>query len=341
MTLGLSRGRVPALLASLAVLPALALAACSPSMGGYEVGDRDEDRVRDVVTSYLDALAEGDAETALDLLGVAPHDVVCPDLVTNAVYGEVAGRPVDGEITDVTVTAGSPRVGRPTATVQVEHARDGDETRSRAKVTLVRDDDGWQVEEGSALGLQPAGLRVDGDAVLALDGACHASLGEAGSVEVLPGTYSVTVEDTTGIGAVEPFEHQVPGSDTTRVELEPRPEVLQEVTDRLTGWIDACAADPLADATCPDGIDQVLRRLDIAERDPVEDLGVRLSVGSDGWTYSLTGRQEIRGTVRADGCIGQGERCVPGAERSDLVSYRLTGTVTLGDDGAVVLTPIG
>ncbi|PWD51242.1 hypothetical protein C8046_11835 [Serinibacter arcticus] len=339
MTPGPSSNGLRALLASLAVLPVLALAACSPSTDRYEIGDRDEDRVRDVVTSYLDALAEGDAETALELLGVAAHETVCPDLVTNAVYGEVAGRPVDGEITDITVTAGSLRVGRPTATVAVEHAWDGEETLRRAQVALVRGDDGWQVEEDGALGLQRVELGIDGGAVLALDGACHASPGEASSVTVLPGTYSVTVEDTAGIGTVEPFEHQVPGSDYTLVQLQPRPEVVSDVTGQLTAWIDACAADPLADATCPDGVDTVLRRLDITERDPVEDRDVGLFLTRDGWAYSLTGSQEIRGTLRADGCIGQGERCVPGAPRSDLVSYRLTGTVTLDDDGAVVLTP--
>ncbi|WP_440709171.1 hypothetical protein [Herbiconiux sp. YIM B11900] len=191
----------------------------------------------DTVVSYLTALSEGDAETALGLLGTAPDDDTLLTDEVLAASNELA------PITDIEVVQ---QVGdEGSADVTVGYLLGGDPVQAEYSVLDYDGDGEWQVSGGTGyistakfdgIGLTVNGVSVEGD-----------------EVEVFPGAYALatdlpnfTLAGTTTVVVTAPFE----SGDTGDIEPVLSDEALQQFRSLVTAAANECLASTTLAAGC-------------------------------------------------------------------------------------------
>lgn len=322
----------------------------------------DEERpVHAVANAYLAAIEAGEAASALERIdqgGDGDAGLVCPDLVTDEVYGAVENRPTDARITATRLYERgetgpqAETIGQPTATVDVDYTAGTDGEARSATLVLHETEAGWRVSSSSPLALAPVGVDLRGPGTLSVNGACDvASVArgtDAGTEAVaLPGTYDLSYTDSAHVGELEPLTWEVPGAGSNPPTLvpEPTPEVEEAVQAEVSGLIDACLASNLTGPTCTADSRRVLRYIDVTSSGPVEDLEVVVTaaapdaLGTARWEYR-TARSVaviVEGTLTADACGPTSIGCTAGATTTDAVTFGYRGVVSADESGAVTL----
>ncbi|PWD51260.1 hypothetical protein C8046_11940 [Serinibacter arcticus] len=291
----------------------------------------DARQVRGTVASYLAALEEGDAETAVALIAGRGQGE-CPDLLTSAVYSTVAARPTDAEITDVRVNADD---DGPAASASVSYARGEDGERATAQLTLSRDSDGWRLDGDSDLVPSPTQIVANGPGEVWVSGGCGVVDGRVLLAEALPGTYDVIYRDPFRVAEAAPVEVTIPTTGRTELDPAPAAEIVDTVTAQVTGWVEECLASGYAGPVC--GEESVPADwLDVTSTREGWDPDLGMSVHEDGWHFQALPILEVEGTLSCEGDASPS--CVPG-EPADARAYLvLRGTVAVDDRGAVTVT---
>ena len=296
-----------------------------------------EERVRDVAAAYLEAIENGDAETALELSGLSGADVVCPELVTTELYQQVRERPRGAEITAITMPDGI-STGRAEVEVTFLRANDRQVTTT---LEISPHENGWEVADGGYLGLQDANLSLYGSGELTIDGVCRARSGEVNAVDVFPGTYDLAYVDPDGIAAAEPFEQTVPGATPQNVWPEPSGEVIAAVTAQAWQWINACVESAMIGPDCPSWPSTSwVPRLAVTNGNTTSDLDVLVYRAADGgWAFGASLEREVTGTYTVQGCEGL-PVCTPGQPSEATAELTYSGTVARDADGVIVVTRV-
>ncbi len=328
-----------------AVAAGLAIAAVGTVLIVNATRPTDEELIRAAAAAYLQALEQGDAETALAHTAPLAEDPQCPALLTSAVYGDVAGRPSQAEIVAVDIYEGgivrpnqdpdAPRL--PAAYVGVVYEQgEGGRVRS-AELTLEKSEEGWVVAHDSALGLGTPNLTPVSEGEVTLNGECGTDTDLALLARVLPGTYEVAYHDPTNVLIVDPFEVTVPNGSPITIQPKASPDVLAQVEAQVKDWItmcisagyvgDTCGVVPVAPSTYLDPATAV------AEPSEVRiGLEPALRIGR-GYTASVD--QEFTGTTT---CEGLTRNCVAGVPGRAVVFFTFRGELVVDDDGVIILT---
>ncbi|GMA33132.1 hypothetical protein GCM10025875_31240 [Litorihabitans aurantiacus] len=316
--------------------------------------------VRAVAHDYLAALETGEAMTALALVegrvdGEADGGAAgtCTALLSDEAYSAVAGRPSGARIDAVDVRAAGEEgpdgatLVRATASVGVTWTGGADGAAQAGSLELVESDDGWRVAADSPLAPGPVGLDLQGPGSVSVAGECDVvARGPGGGVstaepEALPGVYALVYTDPAGVGALELEDVELPVRGPITLRPEARAEVVAQVEARVTEWIGACVQSGLEGPTCPTNRNGLPTHTDVTGGGEVEDMRVAVVPATDlqrwGYTTARPGVVEVSGTLKPDACGPQSIGCVPGAPNVDAALFRYSGTVTVGEDGDVVL----
>lgn len=316
--------------------------------------------VHATVNAYLDAIEAGEATAALERIdqgGDGDAGLVCPDLVTDDVYGEVENRPTDARITGTRLYQRgetgpqAETIGRPTAMVDVDYTAGPDDEARSTTLVLHETDDGWRVSPTSELALLPVGVDLRGPGTMSVNGACEiASVARGTEVDAeavaLPGTYELTYADAAHVGELDPLAWEVPGTGSSPTLV---PEVVPEIGDAVQAevaeLVDACLASNLTGPTCPTDSRRVLRHVDVTSSGPVEELEVVVTavapdaLGGARWEYR-TARSvvvTVEGTLTAEACGPTSIACTVGATTTDAVTFDYRGVVSADETGAITL----
>lgn len=289
-----------------AALASVTLVGCAPAGGA-----------RDAAASYLEALSNRDVAAAIALTTSPASDFACPDADTS-IAGETIGEVVEN---------GS------TATAEVSYHVGGDEISETLE--LVREDDGWRVQLSDSLNVY---VPVPPNVVITAfvdeylyDDACEIEAVD-GTFRflTLPGSYSVTLRDPSGIfswftsgSVVAPlqdtveFTEQFPGPN----EKETAANYLAVDIARA---IDDCIASHFAGDTCPEGTpagdetQAVDRPWELVTGEPRA-----LDIYSpDGETWHFTTTQGTM-LIQVDGVVTN-------------VTFDYRGTLALDEDGQLI-----
>jgi hypothetical protein len=190
-----------------------------------------------VVTDYLTAISEGDAETALGLLADEPQDdtLLTDDVLSaSAELGAITGITILDEVTDT----GS-------ATVTASYELGGTSVDTEFSLLDYDDDGVWEINGG--LGYLPLG-QFDG-----LDVTVNGQPAEGDELQVFPGTYELatdlpnfTIEGTSTIVVTDPYS-SADFSDTTAALSEAG---LAQFRSLVRAAVDACIASTSLVAGC-------------------------------------------------------------------------------------------
>ena len=240
----------------------------------------------DVALTYLKALENGDAATALDQ--TSADDEAAAQART--AFSGAAVRPADARV-------GGTREDAGTATVEVAYALDG--TDVAATLTLHQEDGGWRISDGlgavAATATMGAAVAI-GDLVVPTGG---------GPVRLLPARYDVVAAPTevlTGSTTVD----VAPGADVpAAVEASLSPDAIATVQAQVDAYAEACAQPATTvPANCglkvPWGADlSTLTSLDFRiEKTP------QVTLSADATSFDATGGAMVataRGTSRTGG----------------------------------------
>ncbi|MFV0374454.1 hypothetical protein [Microbacterium sp.] len=171
------------------------------------------DDVVDVATQYMDAISAGEFATAFALTTTDPASIGCAALTSN---GQTSG------VSEAEVDADSVRVDGDSASIDVSyHALDD----VSGRIQLTRTGDRWRVEQGSTDALA---VRFRERTVATFSVGSYVSGGERCTVPVvdgeasfpaLPGVYSVSVADPTGVTTLKLPGTPPDPSDATTVDV--------------------------------------------------------------------------------------------------------------------------
>ena len=205
------------------------------------------------VQAYLDALRDGEAESALAISGTTVDSTDL--LLTDEAYGNAEKRITGYTIGDSTVDGETATVTTTISQGGVQYKHDFSLTRAGRDAVVF---DRWALDEPD-LGAVSVGVSAPEDAVVEVGGvdASSARSGEIVELRALPGTYAVALggdttwytADTTAASVVG-FGSDADDAGLLAVTL--TDAGTQSATDAVNAWLDDCiASTELAPAGCP------------------------------------------------------------------------------------------
>lgn len=297
-----------------------------------------ERQVRAAVTDYLQALEDGDAETAVASID-ASLGLGCPEVLTSDAYRDVPDRPTAAVVYDVTVfTGGRNDDDRPAAGVDVVYDRgEGGDARS-ARIDLVRTSQGWRVIPESELApAAPPVAPIVGAGELTVDDACSVPGVEVPAVRLLPGSYELGYADPYHLEQARPVQVTLPGTREQTITPVVRPEVADAARTQVLGWITACVDGGWSGPSCEGQEVDVPRYLEPTAGGLVEELGVGFErVPEGGWRFVASAAQDIDGTTVCG--PDSGSWCIPDEPTRGTAYFRYGGPAEIAEDGTVTLT---
>lgn len=213
-----------------------------------------------VVEEYVALLEAGRAEAADALDTFDPEREACPELFTDAVYGQVPDRPTDLVVTGVTESEGA-------ATVETTITL-GEHHDVPVTFDLVQDSGAWRVDNTYGRW----GIHVGGDAdvvgEVTVQGVCPWTLETVREVPVYPGSWTfapvdpaAVTESTGGLGKVDPVTVTATGTLTAGPSpIEPASatlwptatrEAIDAVDEEVARLLDDCVAQGYVGPSCP------------------------------------------------------------------------------------------
>jgi hypothetical protein len=242
------RGRIIGLVAGVVVL----LLLIAGGIVGNIVGTQANAPEREV-EEYLDALVDGDAETALAVSNADVGDTGV--LLTNDVYGEVDDRISGYEIGETTITGDTAEVA--VSVSQGDEAFDTTFTLDKAgKAYVVFDTWSLQAPELGLVGYSVTGPEDTAVVVSGVDTSAVPAA-ESGSVELpaLPGTYTVALAGdseylqaepltvaVTGFGADAVTSLNAEGEEATALTVTLTDTAMEAGEAAVDAYLDGCAA---------------------------------------------------------------------------------------------------
>ncbi|MDR3201973.1 MAG: hypothetical protein LBT54_02390 [Bifidobacteriaceae bacterium] len=294
--------------------------------------EADKAAITAVAEEFLAALEAGDGPRAMSLAKVADDAVVCQEVVDN--YGQVRDRPRDAKVAKA--MAG---LDLENAAVQVTY-RQGVGDRELSALVQLEARDGSFVVDLTKLPVSPVPVGVAmpasgpsdsgvGDFRMlsfTIDGECQITGTEA-YYTVLPGTYSIAVEDPGDLAAPEAFLLTTGLAEALFTELKPEYHtvagsladgVLGEVRSALAELVYKCAKSRLAGPACPASVRKEADRIPESGGEVEAPSGIGLSVlaqDSDGnWQMTSMG---MRFTYRSGRVFVSAKGVYSGTVRRD------------------------
>ncbi len=212
-----------------------------------------------VVEEYVALLEAGKAEAADALDTFDPERAACPELFTDAVYGQVPDRPTDLVVAGVTESEDAATVQ---ATITLGEHHDVPVT-----FDLVKDSGAWRVD--NLYGRWGIFIGDDGyRGEVTVQGVCPREPNAVLGVLVYPGSWTVApvdpaaiVESLGGLGTVDPVTVTATGTLTAgeppigvaTATLRPTatPETVAAVDTELARLLDDCIAQGYVGPSCP------------------------------------------------------------------------------------------
>ena len=252
------RGAVRSRLLPVALLGALAAAGLT---GCVDRTDATEDEITRVVTESFALLEAGKVEAASALDTFDAADAECPALFTDEVYATVTDRPTD--LTILTVDHHRDRRAWVEATVDV-----AGQSAVAVDLALNREGDAWliQVDTGPGNVFLSA---VPSPGEVSIQGVCTTPLSDylLATVDIYPGTWTVSYADPLGIGRAEEWAASSaslgrPSAERARVTVEvvPDPGVLARAQEAMDELVDECADSLLTSPACPEYLPEIVSR---------------------------------------------------------------------------------
>ncbi|WP_378143872.1 hypothetical protein ACFJGV_10550 [Cnuibacter sp. UC19_7] len=231
-------GGVLVLLLVVVIVAVVVLRGVASSSGGTGTGGESSTTPSQVVTDYLTAVADGNAEKALSYIGTPPDDT---SLLTDDV---LAASNELAPITDISIVSEDTSNGSSDVTVSYDQ---GSKPVTIEYSVLDYDGDGtWQITGGtgyiSTSKFKGLGLTINGQDV-----------GDVDEVEAFPGTYGLattlpnfTLTQNAPVVVDEPFG----SADTSDITPALTDAALQQFRDLVRAAVQTCIATTTLDAGC-------------------------------------------------------------------------------------------
>lgn len=300
--------------------------------------------IRAAANAYLSALEAGDAEAAFALFEPLEEALVCPDMVTNAVYDNVSFRPREAKITSVNLNDDGEF---PTARVNVAYTYRAPGSTVHVTLDMTKPGEEWLVDPASDLGLSTVNLDLQGPGEIWLQDGCGATDAEAAQIRVLPGTYRLDYTDPLNVGTFDDLMLELPDPTPVVITPEATPAALMAAQTVVHAWRDECLTSGLTGPTCTEEALILGRYVNVTEHNTPRSMSVSAypvaatDTEEAGWSYSTAlDKTGVTGTTRPEGCpAGSPGGCVAGEVVEDTAFFSYSGQLSVDDQGIATLAP--